>query len=186
MSSLSSTNTPTGPSSKAWKWSKSLQDCSRFTRHTPRLTLKILQQKLEAHVFQGPIYEPGDIVKLKALSSDNCSEYLSNEFRSYLNECDIKHQLTIAYTPQQNGVTERTNRTILNLERSMDHHKSIDKKFWTESIATDVYAYDRVTSRALPFNSTPCGSIWFDPGIIDVTWTHEITVRGRTVRYDTV
>ncbi len=40
-----------------------------------------------------------------------------------------QHQLTVAYTPQQNGLAERMNRTLMNLVRSMLHHKGIDKRF---------------------------------------------------------
>eukprot|EP00171_Calliarthron_tuberculosum_P001057 IDg1057t1 len=99
--------------------------------------------------------ESCDVIKLKALRSDNGGEYLSNEFKTYLITNGIKHQLTVAYTPQQNGVAERMNRTLLNLARSMLHHKGIDKKFWAEAISTAVYIRNRVTSRALPSNTTP-------------------------------
>eukprot|EP00171_Calliarthron_tuberculosum_P004987 IDg4987t1 len=49
--------------------------------------------------------------KLKELRTDNGGEYLSNGFRAYLADHGIKHQLTVAYTSQQNGVAERRNRT---------------------------------------------------------------------------
>eukprot|EP00171_Calliarthron_tuberculosum_P022901 IDg22901t1 len=59
-----------------------------------------------------------------------------------------------------NGVTERMNRTLLNLARSMLHHKGIDRRFWAEAISTAVYIRNRVTSRALPPNTTP-HHIWY-------------------------
>ena len=52
--------------------------------------------------------------ELKALRSDNVGEYISNEFKSYLQQHGIQHQLTVAYTPQQNGVAERMNRTLMD------------------------------------------------------------------------
>ncbi len=67
--------------------------------------------------------------RLKVLRTDNGDENLSNKFRAYLSEHGIHHQLTVAYNPQQNGVAERMNRTLMNLVRSMLHHKSIEKKF---------------------------------------------------------
>ena len=49
---------------------------------------------------------------VKVLRSDNGGEYLGNDFKNYLSENGIHHQLTVAYTPQQNGVAERMNRTL--------------------------------------------------------------------------
>ncbi len=72
--------------------------------------------------------------RLKILRTDNGGEYISNEFCAYLAEHGIHHQLTVAYTPQQNGVAERMNRTLMNLVRSMLHHKNIDKRFWAEAL----------------------------------------------------
>ncbi len=65
------------------------------------------------------------------------------------------HQLTVAYNPQQNVVAERMNRTLMNLVRSMLHHKNIDKRFWADALATAVYVRNRVTSRGLSANITP-------------------------------
>ena len=93
--------------------------------------------------------------KVKALRTDNGGEYISGPFKSYLEENGIKHQLTIAYTPQQNGVAERMNRTLLDLVRSMLHHANMDKRFWAEALSTAVYIRNRVTSRSLPTDTTP-------------------------------
>ena len=101
-----------------------------------------------------------DELAVKVLRSDNGGEYLSDDFKNYLSENGIHHQITVAYTPQQNGVTERMNRTLLNLVRSMLHYKSLPKHFWAEALATAVYVRNRVTSRSLPSNITP-HHLWF-------------------------
>lgn len=93
--------------------------------------------------------------QLKALRTDNGGEYISNEFKEYLSSHGISHQLTVAYTPQQNGVAERMNRTVMDLVRSMIHTAGIDKKFWAEALQTAVYVRNRVTSRSLPKHTTP-------------------------------
>ena len=93
--------------------------------------------------------------KLKVLRSDKGGEYLSYRFKEFLLENGIKHELTVVYTPQQNGVAERMNRTLLNLVPSMLHHHNIPKKFWAEALSTAVNVRNRVTSRALPQNVTP-------------------------------
>ena len=50
--------------------------------------------------------------QIKTLCSDNRSEYTSSEFTSYLTEEGIKHELTTPH-PQQNGVAERLNHTLI-------------------------------------------------------------------------
>ena len=93
--------------------------------------------------------------ELKILRTDNGGEYVSNEFKSYLQEHGIRHQLTVAYTPQQNGVAERMDRTLMDCVRSMLRTSSLDKKFWAEALATAIYIRNRVVSRCLPHNITP-------------------------------
>lgn len=93
--------------------------------------------------------------KLKVLRTDNGGEYLSNDFRAYLSNHGIKHQLTVAYTPQQNGVAERMNRTLMSLVRAIMHHRGVEKRFWAEALSTAVYVRNRVTSRSLPADTTP-------------------------------
>ncbi|KAL4387339.1 hypothetical protein GQ457_09G012280 [Hibiscus cannabinus] len=56
---------------------------------------------------------------IKILRSDRGSEYTKNLFEGFCKEHGIIHQLTVRYTPQQNGVAERKNRTILDMARSM-------------------------------------------------------------------
>ncbi len=93
--------------------------------------------------------------QIKSLRTDNGGEYISNTFKQYLLENGISHQLTVAYTPQQNGVAERMNRTLIDLVRSMIHSAGIEKKFWAEALQTAVHVRNRVTSRSLPPGKTP-------------------------------
>lgn len=53
------------------------------------------------------------------MRSDNGREYVNHSFRAFLKEKGIKHQTTVPYNPEQNGVAERTNRTIVERARSM-------------------------------------------------------------------
>ena len=50
----------------------------------------------------------------------------------------IKKELTAGYTPQQNGVVERKNRTIVEMARSMMKEKGLPSEFWGEAMATIV------------------------------------------------
>ena len=68
--------------------------------------------------------------RFKSLRSDNESEYESREFAEYCKSKGIKKDDTISYTPQQNGVSERMNRTIMDTSRSMLHHAELPLSFW--------------------------------------------------------
>ena len=134
--------------------SESLARFKDYKAYAERHTNQALE-RLQVNEYRSTGDDSTDPMKLKILRSDNGGEYLSNEFKHYLCENGIKHELTVAYTPQQNGVAERMNRTLFDLVRSMIHFKRVDKRFWAEAFATAVYVRNRVTSRALPPNTTP-------------------------------
>ena len=64
-------------------------------------------------------------INIGTLSTNNGGEYTSQYFEKYLQENGIKHQTIISYNPQQNGVAERMNRTLLNMVRSMMFFKNV-------------------------------------------------------------
>lgn len=53
------------------------------------------------------------------LRSDRGGKYMSHEFNAFLASCGIKHQSTVSYTPQQNGVAKRKNRSLTEMARCM-------------------------------------------------------------------
>jgi len=77
--------------------------------------------------------------KIKCLRSDNGGEYTSKEFENFLKAHGIRHQLTVPHTPQQNGVAERTNRTLVEKVRCMLFESKLDKRFWAEAMNTAIY-----------------------------------------------
>lgn len=77
--------------------------------------------------------------KIKCLRTDNGGEYTSIELENYLKTNGIRHQTTVPYTPQQNGVAERTNRTLLERVRCMLFESNLDKRYWAEAMNTAVY-----------------------------------------------
>jgi transposase InsO family protein len=74
--------------------------------------------------------------KLKCLRSDNGGEYKSHEFVQFFRERGIKHEFTAPYSPEQNGVEERKNRTIQERIVSMLHHFGLSEGFWAEALLT--------------------------------------------------
>lgn len=89
--------------------------------------------------------------KLKILRTDNGGEYTSREFSSFLKAEGIRHELTISKHPEQNGVSERLNRTLVESVRSMLVDAQLPHKFWAEALSTAVFL------RNLSFTSTVPG-----------------------------
>ena len=86
---------------------------------------------------------------IKALRSDRGGEYLSLEFANYLKECGIVSQLTPPGTPQWNGVSERRNRTLLDMVRSMMSHADLPNSFWGHALLTAAFTLNRVPSKSV-------------------------------------
>ena len=91
---------------------------------------------------------------MQILRSDNGTEYTSDKFSKFCEDAGIEHQLKTPYTPQQNGVVECKNRTILEMARCLLHDKDLPKKFWAEAASTSVFLLNRLPTKALS-KSTP-------------------------------
>ena len=66
-------------------------------------------------------------------------EFTSREFNEFCATHGIRRPLTVPRSPQQNGVVERKNRTILNMARSMLKARNMPKEFWAEAVSCAVY-----------------------------------------------
>jgi transposase InsO family protein len=62
----------------------------------------------------------------------------------YLEEEGIKHEFSAPYTPQQNGVVERKNRTLIDMVRTMLGEFKTPERFWSEAVNTACHAINRV------------------------------------------
>ncbi|CAL2254986.1 unnamed protein product [Prunus armeniaca] len=91
---------------------------------------------------------------IKALRSDRGKEYTSKEFNKFCEDEGVEHQLTVGYAPEQNGVSERKNRTIMEMARSMIFEKGLPNTFWAEAVYIAVYLLNRCPTKALQ-NKTP-------------------------------
>lgn len=88
-------------------------------------------------------------MKVKTLRTDRGGEFMSNEFDLLCNESGMFHQLTTAYSPQQNGVAERKNRTVVEGARCMLKDSGLGRKFWAEAVHTAMYLQNRSPTKAL-------------------------------------
>jgi hypothetical protein len=91
--------------------------------------------------------------KIKILRSDNGGEYTSKEFVKFCKDVGIKRELTTPYNPQQNGVAERKNRTIMEAVKTMIHDQDLPMCLWAEATMTTVYVQNRLSHSALGFKT---------------------------------
>jgi len=76
--------------------------------------------------------------KLKALRTDRGGEFTSNMFSVFCSEGGIKHYTTTPYSPQQNGVVERRNQTVIEMARCMLKTMQVPSELWGEAVCTAV------------------------------------------------
>ena len=81
------------------------------------------------------------IVKIR---SDNDTEFKNTQIEDFCDDRGIKHEFSSTYTPQQNGVVERKNKTLITLARAMLDEYGTLEKFWAEAINTACHASNRV------------------------------------------
>jgi hypothetical protein len=91
--------------------------------------------------------------KINILRLDNGGEYTSNEFGRFYRDVEIKRELTTPYNPQQNGVAQRKNRTIMEAVNNMIHYQDISMHLWVEATRTTVYVQNRLSHSALGFKT---------------------------------
>jgi hypothetical protein len=110
-------------------------------------------QKFKAHV------EKESEFYLKVLRTDRGGEFTSNDFKDFCSSHGIKKELTTSYTPQQNGIAERRNRTIVEMARCMLKAMSLPNIYWADAVHSAVYILNRTPTKVVK-NSTPYEA-WF-------------------------
>ena len=134
-----------------------IDDCTHYT------TVYMLKKKSEVlDKFKEFVESSERLIgkQVKKLRSDNGGEYISEEFAEYCKSRGILHEVTVPYTPQQNGVAERMNRTIIDTVRSMLHHGNLPLSFWAEAVSTANYIRNRSPTSCLK-EKTP-HECWYD------------------------
>lgn len=124
-----------------------------FTDDLTRMSwIYFLQAKTEvADVFMKfkALVENQSGKRIKALRSDNGSEYTANKFKLICEQAGIVQQFSAPYSPQQNGVSERKNRSIMEIARCLMQEKNLPKSFWAEAANTAVFLLNRLPTKAL-------------------------------------
>ncbi|GJR62932.1 putative ribonuclease H-like domain-containing protein [Tanacetum coccineum] len=92
--------------------------------------------------------------KVKTIRSDNGTEFKNKEVIEFCGLKGIKREYSNARTPQQNGVAERKNRTLIEAARTMLADSFLPNTFWAEAVSTACYVLNRVLVTK-PHNKTP-------------------------------
>lgn len=93
--------------------------------------------------------EKGQKGRIGTFRTDRGGEFMSKEFVSYCEDHGITRHFTAPYTPQQNGVVERRNRTVVEMGRSYLKQMKMPSVMWAEAIRHAVYVLNRLPTRAL-------------------------------------
>lgn len=102
---------------------------------------------------------------LCCLRTDRRGQFNSNEFSNFCKAQGIKRQLTTTYTPQQNGVTERKNHTIMNMVRCILEEKRLPKMFCPKAVKWVFHVLNRsLTSTVKDKMPEECWSS-FEPNV---------------------
>jgi transposase InsO family protein len=118
-----------------------VDDYSRFTwaffLHDKSETQAVLKKLLKRaqNEFDG---------KIKKIRSDNGTGFKNTKVEDYLDEEGIKHEFLTPYTPQQNGVAERKNRTLIEMARTMLEEYKTSNQFSMEAVNTACHASNRL------------------------------------------
>ncbi|GJQ92643.1 putative ribonuclease H-like domain-containing protein [Tanacetum coccineum] len=93
-------------------------------------------------------------LKVKIIRCDNGGEFRNKEMDDFCSRKGIKREFSNARTPQQNGVAERRNRTLIEAARTMLADAKLPVTFWAEAVNTACYVQNRVLVTK-PLNKTP-------------------------------
>ncbi|GJX06928.1 putative ribonuclease H-like domain-containing protein [Tanacetum coccineum] len=104
--------------------------------------------------------------KVKFIRSDNETEFKNSIMNQFCEIKGIKREFSVARTPQQNGVAERKNRTLIEAARTMLVDSKLPTTFWAEAVNTACYVLNRVLV-IKPHNKTPYELIRGRPPLID-------------------
>ena len=129
-----------------------------FLDKNPRwLETELLKNKSDAYTAFVKFYKREELnsnnKRIKVLATDNGGEYINNKFKEYLINHGITQQTSAAYTPEQNGLAERINRTILNKVRALIYHANLPKYLWGEAVLAATYLYNRTPHSSLNYKT---------------------------------
>jgi transposase InsO family protein len=125
-----------------------------FSKRTWVYFLKLKSKVFDKFLAYKALVEKQYGHQIQRLRTNNGGEYVKNNFISYFTMQGIQMQHIVPYTPQQNGVVERKNRTFKEMANCMIQSKGLRLKYWVEAINCANYIVNRTPTKALK-NITP-------------------------------
>ncbi|KAI3687113.1 hypothetical protein L1987_80804 [Smallanthus sonchifolius] len=92
-------------------------------------------------------------LKVRRIRSDNGTEFKNNLMELFCLKKGIRHEFSASYTPQQNGVAERKNRTLIETARTMLSDAKLPVTFWAEAVNTACHVLNRYKDRQSKFHA---------------------------------
>lgn len=110
----------------------------------------------KAHVEKRFVTRIGALQLINSLRMDNASEFVTGQFRAFMEHPDnsIEYERTAPHTPQSNGISERTNRVLIELTVSMLDRARLPKRYWGWALLHAVHLANITPSKATP-GTTP-------------------------------
>ncbi|KAJ9557005.1 hypothetical protein OSB04_011619 [Centaurea solstitialis] len=124
--------------------------CDDSTRYLYVYLLKSKDEAFDAFKVYKAEVENQQEKRIKILRSDRGGEYLSRVFDAFYEENGIKHERTSPFTPQQNGLAERKNRTLVEMVNYMLNQSGLPTNLWGEALLMACHIHNRITSRVIP------------------------------------
>ncbi|KAG8479661.1 hypothetical protein CXB51_029443 [Gossypium anomalum] len=149
-----------------------------FSRRVWVYTMRTKDEVLGVFLKWKTMIENQTSKKIKRLRTDNGGEYKSDLFFDVCQEYGIVRHFTVRDTPQQNGVAERMNRTLLEKVQCMLSNAGLGKQFWAEAVTYAGHLVNHLPSSALE-RKTPM-EVWSGKPATDYDSLH---VFGSTVYY---
>lgn len=133
-----------------------IDDYSRFTKiYLLRNKSETLQKMIEFV----ELMKTQKGIKPRKFNSDRGDEYVNKLVKGYLDSEGIECQYTSPSTPQLNGVSERKNRTFIEMVRCMLNQANLPKNMWGEAVTTATYIQNRLITSSI--NKIPY-ELWYD------------------------
>ena len=124
------------------------------TRYTEIALLKSKDEAYSAfYTFKQKAENNKGNYKIRVYATDNGTEFINKRFKNCLDNNGIIHQNSAPYTPEQNGLAERINQTLLNKARSLLYNANLPFILWGEALLAAIYLYNRTPHSQINFKT---------------------------------
>ena len=120
-----------------------------FSRYTWTLFLVQKSDAFKAFKKYAKQIQNEKSLSITSIRSDHGGEFQNSFFEEFCKEHEISHNFSAPRTPQQNGVVERKNRSLVELARTMLSDSNIPKYFWADAVSTTCFVSNRVNIRPI-------------------------------------